>query len=93
MLSALFHLNFTTKYFISHGNGTTTMSMPVFLFTEMDAPMIGLCAVAVLVAVMASAEFPPGTYILPLALYVALNLAIMLVTHGVIARAGGRRRA
>ena len=64
------------------------------VYDNMHAPMmIGLCAVAVLVAVTAIiAEFPPGTYLLPLALCVAFNLAVMLVTHGVIAQAGERRR-
>jgi hypothetical protein len=57
----------------------------------MDAPMIGLCIVAV--AVAATAEAQPGMYLLPLALCVAFNLGILLVTRGVVAHAGGRRRA
>jgi hypothetical protein len=55
--------------------------------------MIGLCIVAVAVAVAATAEAQPGMYLLPLALCVAFNLGILLVTRGVVAHAGGRRRA
>ena len=61
---------------------------------RMDAPMIGLCIGSVAVAVAATAEAQPaGMYLLPLALCVAFNLGILLVTRGGVAHAGGRRRA
>jgi hypothetical protein len=56
--------------------------------------MIGLCVFSVAIGVAATAEAQPETYLLPLALSVAFNLGIMLVTRGVIAiaHAGGRHR-